>query len=274
MAAPFSTIEVAADEGVLTITLNRPDVLNAFDDTMSVELAAALGSAQRDAVRCVVLTGAGRAFCAGLDLKELAAHGDGDQEKVDFARLLRRRYHPIVARLRSLEKPVIAAVNGVAAGGGASLALACDLRLFARGATLEMAFARLGLVPDMGATLTLVQHTGYARAAEMCLLGEPVSAEDALACGLANRIVDDELLETTTAAMAARLASLPPRALGLTKRALAHAWTATLDQQLEYEAFLQQTAGRTADHQEALAAFLEKRKPVFGRRSGGDKTQH
>ncbi len=263
MPASFTTIDVAADDGVLTITLNRPDVLNAFNDTMSVELSVALRSAQREAVRCVVLSGAGRAFCAGLDLKELAAHRADAEGGVDFADLLRRRYDPIVSRLRTLEKPVIAAVNGVAAGGGASLALACDLRLFAYGATLQMAFVRLGLVPDMGATLTLMQHVGYARAAEMCLLGEPLSAEDALACGLANRIVDDELLETTTASMAARLADLPPRALALTKRALAHAWTATLDEQLRYEEFLQQTAGRTADHREALAAFLEKRKPTF-----------
>jgi len=176
---------------------------------------------------------------------------------------LRQKYNPVVARIRTLEKPVVASVNGPAAGAGASLALACDLRLCARGAYFMMAFVHVGLIPDVGATLTLLQHVGYARAAEMCFLGERLSAEEALECGLVNRVVDDEVLPATTQEIVTKLAALPTRAIGLTKRALYRAWTATLDDQLEYEAFLQHTAGKTADHREGVAAFFEKRQPKF-----------
>jgi 2-(1,2-epoxy-1,2-dihydrophenyl)acetyl-CoA isomerase len=266
MATKFSTIQVAAAGGVLTITLDRPDSLNALNEQMSLELAAALRTAQRDdGVRCVVLTGAGRAFCSGQDLRAVREHYAAglDEQGVDFGALLRQKYNPLVARIRTLEKPVVAAVNGPAAGGGASLALACDLRLCARSAYFMMAFVHVGLIPDMGATLTLLQHVGYARAAEMCFLGERLSAEEALACGLVNRVVDDEVLPATTQEIATRLAALPTRAIGLAKRALYRAWTAALDDQLEYEAFLQHTAGKTADHREGVSAFLEKRGPKF-----------
>ncbi len=262
MTGTFATLEVESRGGILTVALNRPGALNAFNAEMSVELAAALRHAQRDPdVRCVVLTGRGRAFCSGQDLRELA-----DGPPLDFGAHLREKYNPLVARLRALEKPVIAAVNGIAAGAGASLALAADLRLMARSAGLRMAFVHLGLVPDAGATLTLMQHAGYGRAAELCLLGDTLSAEQALAYGLANRVVPDEDLPATAQAWAARLAALPATALGLTKRALQRAWLATLEDQLEYEAYLQATAGATADHREGLAAFLEKRPPRFGGR--------
>lgn len=264
MPTTFSTIELAAADGVLTITLNRPETLNALNEQMSSELAAALRTAQREeAIRCVVLTGAGRAFCSGQDLGEVQqrqAAGDGG---LDFGARLRQRYNPLVGRIRALEKPVVAAVNGPAVGAGASLALASDLRLCARSAYFKMGFVHVGLIPDMGATLTLLQHVGYARAVELCLLGEPLRADEALACGLANKVVDDAVLPATIRETADRLAALPPRALGLTKRALYRAWTASLDDQLEYEAFLQQTAGRTADHREGVAAFFEKRPPKF-----------
>ncbi len=266
MTTDFSTIQVAAAGGVLTITLNRPDVLNALNEQMSAELSAALRTAERDKrLRCVVLTGPGRAFCAGQDLRvvqERQAASD-EPQAMDFGTLLRQRYNPIISRIRTLEKPVIAAVNGVAAGAGASLAFACDLCICARSAAFKMAFVRIGLVPDMGATLTLLRHVGHARAAELCFLGEQFPAEEALACGLVNRVVDDEQFEATVVDFAARLAAQPTRALGLTKRALNRAWTATLDDQLEYEAFLQDTAGKTADHREGVAAFVDKREAKF-----------
>jgi 2-(1,2-epoxy-1,2-dihydrophenyl)acetyl-CoA isomerase len=266
MATGFGTIQVTSEGGVLTLTFSRPDSLNALNEQMSLELAAALRTAQRDdAVRCVVLTGAGRAFCSGQDLRAVQERyvAPGDDQGVDFGALLRQKYNPIAARIRTLEKPVVASVNGPAAGGGASLALACDLRLCARSAYFMMAFVHVGLIPDIGATLTLLQHVGYARAAEMCFLGERLSADEALECGLVNRVMDDEALPAATREIAARLAALPTRAIGLAKRALYRAWTATLDDQLEYEAFLQHTASKTADHREGVAAFLEKRQPKF-----------
>jgi 2-(1,2-epoxy-1,2-dihydrophenyl)acetyl-CoA isomerase len=263
MPSSFSTLQLSTRDRVLTITLDRPDSLNAFNTDMSVELSAALRTAQRDRnVRCIVLTGAGRAFCTGQDLRALQA-GVGPQAGSDLGDYLRESINPVVLRLRTLEKPVIAALNGVAAGAGVSFALAADLRVWARSATLKMAFLDMGLVPDAAATLTLVQHAGYARAAELCLLGETLTADQALAIGLATRVVDDERLAAEVQEMAARLAGRPRLALGLTKRALNQAWTATLDEQLAYEANLQSTASRTADHREAVAAFLEKRPPHF-----------
>lgn len=261
----FSTIQIAADDGIFTITLNRPGALNALTDAMSGELTAALRMAQRDQqVRCVILTGTGRAFCAGQDLKDLAAPpSDRDDDGPYVAELLRQRYNPLIVRMRTMEKPVIAAVNGVAAGAGASLALAADLRIAAQSASFMMAFVHVGLVPDMASTLTLVQHVGHARAAELCFLGESLSADEAQRCGLVSRVVTDDELPAAVREMATKLAALPTRAIGLTKRALNHAWTATLDEQLEYEAFLQASAAQTADHQEGVQAFLAKRKPKF-----------
>ncbi|MFO0838555.1 MAG: enoyl-CoA hydratase-related protein [Phycisphaerae bacterium] len=262
----FETILAAIDSGVLTITLNRPDSLNSFNETMSVELATALKTAQRDdAVRCVVLTGAGRGFCAGQDLQEIKGRytsGQTDQA-VDFGAHLRQKFNPLITRLRTLEKPVIASINGVAAGAGMSFALACDLRLMARGAALATAFVHIGLVPDSGATTTLLQLVGYAKACELCFLGDKISAEEAARIGLVNRVYDDADLANATREMATRLAAMPTRGIGLTKRALQRAWTAELEDQLEYEAFLQQTLGHSADHREGVMAFLEKRKAKF-----------
>ncbi|MBP7744537.1 MAG: enoyl-CoA hydratase/isomerase family protein [Phycisphaerae bacterium] len=264
MASALATVQIQSGDGVLTVTLNRPDVLNAFNADMSVELGAALRQAQRDdAVRCVVLTGAGRGFCAGQDLRELQGMTAGGTEAVDLGAHLRDKINPLVLRIRTMEKPVLAAVNGIAAGAGVSFALAADLRVCARSAYFKLAFVGIGLVPDGAAARALVQQVGLARASELCLLGETVSAEDALRMGLVNRVVDDALLAATARELALRLAALPPRALALTKRALNHACTATLDEQLEYEAYLQATAGRTADHREGVAAFLDKRAPRF-----------
>jgi len=266
MPATFSTIQVDIDNGVLTITLDRPDSLNALTEQMGTELGAALRTAERDkSVRCVVITGAGRAFCAGQDLRVVRERFAADENPgaMDYGTLLRQRYNPIINRIRTLEMPVIAAVNGIAAGAGASLAFACDLRICGKSAAFKSAFAEIGLVPDMGMTQILLRQIGYARTAELYLLGETLSAEDALAWGLTSRLVDDEHLETTVSGMAARLANMPTRGLGLTKRALNRAWTAALEDQLEYEAFLQDTAGRTADHREGVAAYAEKRAAKF-----------
>lgn len=260
----FSHLLTHQADGVFTITMNRPDALNALNEELAMELNTALRIAQREAdVRCVVLTGRGRGFCSGQDLKELAGPGGGQPPHTDFANLLRQRYNPLIVRMRTMEKPVVAAINGVAAGAGVSLALAADLKLCTRQATFILAFANIGLVPDAGATLTLLQHVGYARAAEMCLLAEPISAETALQYGLVNRIVDENELESATRALATRLARMPTRSLALAKRALNQGWNATLDEQLALETYLQQTAGESADYREGLRAFLEKRPPAF-----------
>ncbi|QOJ14785.1 MAG: enoyl-CoA hydratase/isomerase family protein [Planctomycetia bacterium] len=266
--AAFTTIQTASENGVLTVTLNRPDKLNAYNEPMSIELGTVLRSAERDEqVRCVVLTGAGRAFCSGQDLEEIQGRYTAETAaEVDFAEHLRRKFNPVVARIRGMEKPVIAAVNGVAAGAGASFAFACDLRVAAAGASFVMAFVHVGLVPDSGATLTLLQHVGLARATELCMLGEKIPAADAERYGLVNRVVPDEELGGYVANLAGRLAALPPRAIGLTKRALQRAWQATLEDQLEYEALLQQTAGNSADHREGVLAFIQKRRPKFSGR--------
>ncbi len=266
MSVAFTSIQTHSSAGVLTIVLNRPDALNSLDESMSVELSAALRTAQRDdAVRCVVLTGEGRAFCAGQDLREIQesyppSHHTAD---LDFGAHLRKRYNPIASRLRSIEKPVLASLNGIAAGAGASLAFACDLRIASRSAAFSMAFAAIGLVPDCGATMTLLQHVGYSKALELCWLGEKLTAEEAHRIGLVNKLVEPEALAEETQALAQRLAHLPTRGLGMTKRAFNRAWTASLDDHLEYEAFLQQSAGATRDHYEGVRAFLEKRKPAF-----------
>lgn len=262
----FSTLQVTSDAGVLTITLNRPDSLNAYNEAMSVELSTALKSAAReDSVRCVLLTGAGRAFCSGQDLAEIKDRyaPENAGKETDFAAHLRQKFNPIVSRLRTLEKPVVAAVNGIAAGAGASFAFACDLRVCAKSAAFAMAFTSIGLVPDSAACYTLLQHVGYARAAEMLYLGEKISAQQAYDFGLVNRVVEDADLADQARALALKLAAMPTRAIALTKRLLGAAWTATLDEQLEHEAFLQFTAGNTADHREGVRAFLEKRKPAF-----------
>ncbi len=263
----FETIDVAAADGVMTITLNRPESYNAFNDQMSVELGTALRTATRDdAVRCLVLTGAGKAFCSGQDLADIRGRYEGTRvgDDLDFGTHLRKKYNGVVQRLRTLEKPVIAAVNGVAAGAGASFAFACDLRIATKNASFMMAFVNVGLVPDSGATQTLVQHVGYGRAAELCFFGQKLPASEAQHVGLVNRLVQDEAeLRVATQEWAGQLAGMPTRAIGLTKRALRHAWTSTFEDQLEYEAFLQHTAGNTADHREGVMAFAEKRKPSF-----------
>ena len=253
----MAEVETQRDGGVMTITLNRPEVLNAFNSAMHEAFRAALEEAQAAEVRAVILTGAGRGFCVGQDLnefKEAAGH---------IAERLRSTFNPNVLALRGLEKPVIAAVNGPAAGAGLSLACACDLRLAASSATFVPAFIGIGLVPDTGATYFVERLLGYSRAFEWLCSGRRLSAADAHAWGLVTELVADGRLSARAADLAATLAALPTRALGMTKRLLERAALSTLDEQLELEAELQAEAARSEDFREGVNAFLEKREPRF-----------
>lgn len=245
------------EDGVATLTLNRPDSLNALNSTMRRELLAALTAARKDdRTRAVVITGAGRAFCSGADLRG----GSGERE---FRRVITTEYNPIVESIRALPKPVVAAVNGVAAGAGVSLAFAADLVLAVSDARFVPAFVRIGLVPDSGLTRTLVRALGRHRALEILLGERHLSADDAHAAGLVAALVPAQRLPGATRELARRLAAGPTRAIGLTKRLVAAAEDATMADSLAAEAALQEVAGRTEDHAEGVAAFGEKREPVF-----------
>lgn len=255
------TILFETQGGVATITLNRPDKLNAFTDEMLAALGDALEAAARDPqVRCIVLTGSGRGFCAGQDLGAVGERGDAD---AGFRAHLEHTYNRVIRTIRTVEKPVIGAVNGVAAGAGASVALACDLRIAAENAQFIQSFVGVGLVPDSGATWVLPRLVGYARAYELAVTAERLSAQDALAWGAVNRVVPAEDFQEEVQRYASRVASGPTKAMGLTKRAMNRAMTSTLDEALAYEARLQDVAGGTDDHREGVAAFLEKRSPEF-----------
>jgi len=249
----------ARDGGVLTLTLNRPDALNAFNIEMKDGLLRAFKDAARDhEARVIVLTGAGRAFSAGQDLKETGAAGSGD-----LGTELRVRYNPIIRAMRQLEKPIIGAINGVAAGAGLSVALACDIRIASEAASFIELFGRSGLVPDTGSSWFLPRLIGTARAAEMIFTTDPLDAQTAERIGLVNRTVPAASLEGEVNALAQRLARAAPLALALAKRALNQALEWGLEDQLEYEAQLQSIAGRSQDHREGIAAFLEKRPARF-----------
>lgn len=256
-ATPTEVLAVSTERGVTTLTLNRPEALNALNAALRGELLAAIRAAARDAeVRAVVITGAGRGFCAGADLRG----GSGERE---FRRVLREEYHPLIEAIRSLPRPVVASVNGVAAGAGMSLALAADLVVAAEEAKFVPAFHRIGLVPDSGLTRTLVRALGRHRALEVLLGERTLTAADAQAAGLVAAVVPGDRLADTARELAERLAAGPTRAIGLTKRLLASAEDATLTGSLAAEAALQEVAGRTEDHAEGVAAFTEKRDPVF-----------
>lgn len=254
-----STLLSGQSGGVLTLTLNRPKA-NAFDQGLIDALLEALRRAEADrSVRSIVLTGAGRVFSAGQDVTALGAV-DG---QVSFRRHLERTYNRLILRVRRLEKPIVGAINGAAAGAGLGLALATDIRLAARSARFVFGFTGLGLTTDSATSLMLPLLIGLARASEVAFTNTPLSAEQALAYGLVNRVVDDADLAAEAADLAARLAAGPTRALGLTKRAFNHALLPQLEEVLDYEAHLQEAAGRTADHREGVKAFLEKRQPEF-----------
>lgn len=248
---------------VATITFNRPEALNAFDRAQALVFDAMLRTVERDeAVRAVVITGKGRAFSAGQDIRELARElamigpkAVGDQ--------LRERFNPIVMRIRTMEKPVIAAINGVATGAGLGFALAADYRIAAESAMFVLSPVGIGLIPGVGMSALLPAIIGLGRAAELALLGERISAERALAIGLVGQVVPDADLPDAAMALAERFAALPTKTIGLTKRAFNHAALPHLAEHLDVEAELQEIAAGTADHQEGLAAILEKRAPTF-----------
>ena len=253
----MAEVETSRDGGVLKITLNRPDVLNAFTAEMHRQLVGAFREARDEAVRAIVVTGAGRGFCVGQDLNEF-----GEAAR-DIAGRLRTNYHPTIRAVRSLEKPVIAAVNGPAAGAGLSFACACDLRVAAEDATFVPAFINIGLVPDMGGTFFVRRLLGTQRAFEWMTSGRRLSAAEALDWGLVSEVVPDDRLAARAAEWAAELAALPTRGIGLSKRLFDHAEQTTLEEQLELEAQLQAAATQTDDFREGVAAFLEKREPRF-----------
>jgi 2-(1,2-epoxy-1,2-dihydrophenyl)acetyl-CoA isomerase len=253
-------LRVERDGPVATIVLDRPDALNALTVPLKEALLVALSDVDRDrTIRAVVLTGAGRAFCAGQDLRERL-----EPDALPLADEIRTRYNPVIRAMRALPKPIVGAINGVAAGAGASLAFACDLRIAAEGASFLLAFGRVGLIPDSGVTWLLPRLVGGAKAAELALTGEPLSAADAERFGLVAKVVPAAEVVVVAQALAARLAAGAPIALALTKEAIESSWSATLDEQLETEAELQGRAGATADHREGIAAFLERRSPRFG----------
>jgi len=251
----MSEVRTDRDGAVLTITLNRPEVFNAFNATLHAALREALAEAADPAVRAVVVTGAGRGFCAGQDLKEFAEMPESIRERLE------QTYHPNIRAIRALEKPVIAAVNGPCAGAGLSLACACDLRLAADSATFVPGFIGIGLVPDSGGSWFLHRLLGFARAFEWMTSNRKLTAAEAHAWGLVSEVTDD--LPARASELAAEHAARPTRGVGLTKRLFEHAFAASLDEQLELEAALQQEATGTADFAEGVAAFLEKRPPRF-----------
>jgi 2-(1,2-epoxy-1,2-dihydrophenyl)acetyl-CoA isomerase len=254
------TVHYTVAQQVATITLNRPEKRNAFTPEMLQALHAAFGRADADdGVRAVLLTGAGKGFCAGQDL----AIFDGPPSPARVREIVLDYYRPMILQLVALKKPVIAAINGVAAGAGAALALACDLRIMAHDASLLMAFSNIGLVPDAGASWFLTRLVGYSRAYEIAALGERITAERSLALGLTNWVTGADTLTKDALARAQQLAQRPTLALGMTKTALQQAAQQPLATILELEAELQAEAAATADHREGVMAFVEKRVPVF-----------
>ena len=255
----FQYIKLEVANGIATVTLNRPEVYNALNDGITYELQDALKKVSKDdAIRVMVLTGAGKAFCSGQDLK--AASG---QEKRSFLDSLHKRYNPIISAMRNLPKPIICKLNGVAAGAGCSLALACDIIIASEEATLIEVFINIGLVPDSGSSYFLPRLVGRAKAFELCSLGNKVKANDALQLGLVNRVESTDQLDSVVKEYADHFSKAPTKSIGLIKRMLEKSATSTLDEMLEYEAYCQEIAGTSNDYKEGVAAFLEKRKPAF-----------
>lgn len=257
----YETILFEMADGVARLTLNRPDRLNSFTVEMHREVADALARVEAAAARVLVLTGAGRGFCAGQDLADRSVEPGADG--VDLGASLEQLYNPLVRRLTALPLPVIAAVNGVAAGAGANLALACDIVIAARSARFIQSFANIGLVPDSGGTWSLPRLAGQARALGLALTGEPLGAEQAAAWGLIWACVEDADLGPATDTLARKFATAPTRGLAATKAAIRAAWGTSLDGQLDAERDLQRELGRTADYREGVSAFLAKRPPAF-----------
>lgn len=239
--------------------MNRPEKFNSFVRDMAMDLQVKLDEAAADdSVRCIVLTGVGKAFCAGQDLAEAT-----DPNGPELSNIVSEHYNPIIQRIRRIEKPVIAAVNGVAAGAGANIALACDIVLATESASFIQAFSKIGLIPDSGGTFFLPRLVGWQRASALMMTGEKVSAADAVSIGMIYKAIPDDQFEASVLEMANQLAQMPTKGLGLTKRALNQSFGNNLSQQLDLEDELQSQAGRTDDYAEGTRAFLEKRKPEF-----------
>jgi len=254
----YSDIAFDLNDNLAVVTLNRPDKLNATTRNMHAELRSAFDQIEKSRARAVLLTGAGRAFCAGQDLADLRMDGPKEIQEI-----LREDFNPLVSRIRNLPMPVVCAVNGIAAGAGANLALCCDLVLAAKSAKFLQAFAKIGLIPDAGGTWTLPRQVGEARAKGLSMLAEPLSAEKALEWGLIWQVCEDDTLMAETAALATRLASQPTKAFALIKQAINASSSHGFDAHLAVEARLQEQAAATHDYNEGVTAFLEKRKPVF-----------
>jgi len=255
-----SPISSAIENGIARLTLNRPEVYNSFNREMALALQQALDKASEDAtVRAIVLTGNGKAFCAGQDLKEVTS----PEVNPGFRTILDEHYAPIITRLRSIKKPIIAAVNGVAAGAGANIALACDIVIAHQQATFIQAFSKIGLVPDSGGTFFLPRLIGFQKALALAMLGDKVTAEQAEAMGMVYKVVADQDYTGFVEKIAAKLAQMPTVALGLIKKAFNASMTNELEAQLALEADYQIAASETEDYQEGVTAFLEKRKPQY-----------
>lgn len=259
MAYNFILVDII--EGVMKITLNRPEVLNSFHLEMARELHEALDQARAEkSVRAVLLTGAGRGFCAGQDLSAVPMEGAG---KLDLGMIVRQTYNPVILAIRKLDMPVICAVNGVAAGAGANLAIACDIVIAAEGASFIQSFSKIGLIPDTAGTFFLPRAIGLAMATALMMTGEKITAARAAELGMIYRVVPNDQLEAESVKLATTLAHMPTKGLALTKRALNASMTSNLETQLEVEEQLQREAGRTHDFDEGVAAFKEKRAPIF-----------
>jgi 2-(1,2-epoxy-1,2-dihydrophenyl)acetyl-CoA isomerase len=270
----FQFLKYEVREGVARITLNRPEVYNALNDVITYELQDAFKVVAKDElVRVVVLTGEGKAFCSGQDLKPTSARATAGEPasakatagegKRSFLESLQKRYNPIIRGIRNLPKPVVGRLNGVAAGAGCSLALACDIVVASEEATLIEVFVNIGLVPDSGSSFFLPRLTGMAKAFELCSMGSRVKAKEALELGLVNKVVPADQLDVAVKEYTDYFANAPTRAIGLLKKMLNKSANSSLEEMLEYEAYCQEIAGNTLDYQEGVKAFLEKRRPVF-----------
>ncbi|GGD00768.1 2-(1,2-epoxy-1,2-dihydrophenyl)acetyl-CoA isomerase [Thalassobacillus devorans] len=253
----FETINYQIHNNIAWITLNRPDKLNAFIGQMNKEVQQAVKQADKDDnVRCLVITGEGRAFCSGQDLSEV-------NEETNLGDIIRAYYGPMIKEIARCDKPIVAALNGVAAGAGMSLALACDFRIASEKASMVEAFIHVGLIPDAGNLYYLPRLVGHAKALELAILGEKITAEEAKEFGLVTKVVPEGSLEKEVEQFAVRLAAMPTKAIQLIKRNLKESWSMELDDYLEKEAQGQRIAGLTADYKEGVEAFLQKRKPEF-----------